>query len=72
VAIRVAVEEAFLHCAKALKRSKLWDPQSQLDRRILPSLGRMILEQTCETAPDEATVTAADANIEQDYKTGLY
>jgi len=72
VAIRVVVEEAFLHCAKALKRSKLWDPTSQLDRKTLPSLGRMILEQTCDAGPDEATVAAADADIEQDYKTGLY
>ncbi len=31
--ILVAVDEAFLHCAKALIRSKLWDPATQIDRK---------------------------------------
>ena len=32
VGILVHVEEAFLHCAKALVRSKLWDAAAQVDR----------------------------------------
>jgi len=73
VMIRVAVEEAFLHCAKAFRRSKLWDPASRIDRAAMPSLARMILEQTAgEKKPDEAQVTACDASIEEDYKTSMY
>jgi hypothetical protein len=73
VAIRVAVEEAFLHCAKAFKRSRLWDPAARVDRKAMPSLGRMILEQTSGNGrTDDATAQATDAWIEEDYKKGLY
>jgi hypothetical protein len=46
LAIVVHVEEVFLHCARALKRSKLWDATRDVPRDMLPSLGRMIIEQT--------------------------
>src|SRR5215475_15188311 len=70
VAIRVDVEEAFLHCAKALKRSRLWDPASRVDRRVMPTLGRMILEQTAPAGskPAEAAVADADTLVENDYR----
>ena len=32
-AIVVQVREAYLHCAKAFRRSKLWDPATRVDRR---------------------------------------
>jgi PPOX class probable FMN-dependent enzyme len=43
--IIVNVEEAFLHCAKALIRSHLWQPDTWPDRDVLPSGGRMMAEQ---------------------------
>ena len=74
VGIRVEVQEAFLHCAKAFKRSRLWDAESRQDRREVPSLGRMILEQTAPPAepPAEDTVKDADEFIEENYRTELY
>jgi PPOX class probable FMN-dependent enzyme len=45
-ALRIEVREAFLHCAKALMRSRLWDAEAQVDRGLFPSLGEMIHEQT--------------------------
>ncbi len=74
VAIMVEVEEAFLHCAKALKRSRLWDPSTHQDRKEMPTLARMILEQTAppESAPSEKEVEEADEFVEDDYKTSLY
>jgi len=73
VVIRVAVEEAFLHCAKALRRARLWDPAARVERRKMPSLARMILEQTaCGKAPDEAEVAAADEAVEENYRRELY
>jgi PPOX class probable FMN-dependent enzyme len=45
-AIKVTVEEVFLHCAKSLMRSKLWDPNTRIDRKTLPTLGKMIKDQT--------------------------
>ena len=43
--IRVAVEQAYLHCGKALMRSALWDATRHVDRATLPSIGEMIKDQ---------------------------
>jgi len=43
--LRVAVEEAFLHCPKAIMRAKLWDPDAQVPRERLPSGAEMIFDQ---------------------------
>jgi PPOX class probable FMN-dependent enzyme len=72
VGILIAVEEVFLHCAKALKRSKLWGLDYRQDRSQMPSIARIILEQTCEGGVDEAEAAEADRGVEGDYKTGLY
>jgi PPOX class probable FMN-dependent enzyme len=73
VMIKVAVEEAFIHCAKALKRARLWDPTARQDRREMPSIARIILEQTaCDAAVDEGEAAAADVYVEENYKNELY
>jgi len=72
VGILVTVEEVFMHCAKALKRSKLWGPEYRQDRAQMPSIARIILAQTCETGVDEKEAAEADKDVEGDYKTGLY
>ena len=71
VGILVAVEEVFLHCAKALKRSKLWDPASRQDRGQMPTIARMILEQTA-TPVAEPEAAKIDAAVEEEYRTALY
>lgn len=69
LAVVVGVIEAFLHCAKALKRSRLWCGDYRVDRKELPTLGSMIVDQA-----KLASLSAADANarIEADYRTNLY
>jgi PPOX class probable FMN-dependent enzyme len=52
--IVVAIEELFLHCAKAFMRSKLWDTSSQIDRKELPTLGKMLNDQLHIDAPTES------------------
>jgi PPOX class probable FMN-dependent enzyme len=44
--IEVEVAEVYLHCAKALMRSRLWDGESRVDRATLPSMGQMLTDQT--------------------------
>lgn len=44
--VRVIVEAAYLHCAKAFMRSKLWEPSAKVDRMTLPTAGKMISDQT--------------------------
>jgi PPOX class probable FMN-dependent enzyme len=53
VVIRLTVQEAYLHCAKALMRSRLWSPASRVERSVLPSAGKMISDQTGIVVPPE-------------------
>jgi PPOX class probable FMN-dependent enzyme len=71
VGILITVEEVFMHCAKALKRSKLWTGEYTQDRSQMPSIARIILEQT-EASVDEGEARSVDESVEADYKTGLY
>jgi PPOX class probable FMN-dependent enzyme len=43
--IAVTVQEAYLHCAKALMRSKLWDASAKQARSVLPSMNQMLKDQ---------------------------
>ena len=38
----VAVERVYYQCPKAIVRSKLWDPATQVDRKSLPSSGTIL------------------------------
>jgi PPOX class probable FMN-dependent enzyme len=40
----VHIESIYFHCSKAIVRSKLWDPATQIDRKSLPSTGTIIAE----------------------------
>lgn len=71
LAIVVNVSEVFLHCAKAFRRSHLWDPEHQQDRSEMPSLSKIILDQTTG-APDEKEMQKLDAALEETYRKTLY
>jgi PPOX class probable FMN-dependent enzyme len=42
----VKVEKVFFQCAKAIVRSKLWDPKTQIERSTLPTAGVILAEIT--------------------------
>ena len=46
--IRVAVQASYLHCAKALMRSELWEPAHHQPRGCMPSMGEMLRDQIAE------------------------
>jgi len=50
LSIVVEIDEAFLHCAKAFRRAKLWDIDAMQVRNQLPSLAAMVTEQTTGVA----------------------
>ena len=52
--IRVTVDAAYLHCAKAFMRSKLWDAGTHVDRDSLPTIGQMINDQAGMNIPPES------------------
>jgi PPOX class probable FMN-dependent enzyme len=42
----IAVEQVFFQCAKAIVRSKLWEPAHHVDRKSLPSAGMILADLT--------------------------
>jgi PPOX class probable FMN-dependent enzyme len=40
----IAVEQVFFQCAKALVRSRLWDPSLHVERASLPTAGKILAE----------------------------
>jgi uncharacterized protein len=71
VVILVETEEVFLHCSKALIRSRLWQEDAKVDRKVLPSLGRMIAE-AADRQPAAATIADYDARIAKSIEETLY
>ena len=67
-AVRVTVHEAYLHCGKALIRSRLWDSASQVPRERLPTYGQMLKDQISvrETAQEIQT------SVQENYERNLY
>ena len=64
---RVAVQEVFLHCAKAFLRSKLWQPESWPETRPVPSMAEMIRDHSGMGDPAET-----DAEMLVRYEKALY
>ncbi len=67
LAIRVRVEQVFFHCAKAFRRSKLWQPDSW-PARLRISFGEMFAKKLGAGADVAARI---DAAVEESYRTEL-
>lgn len=51
--LRMQVQEAFLHCAKAFMRSRLWSEEARIARERLPTMNQMIHDQLGLDTPPE-------------------
>lgn len=58
--IVIDTEEVYFQCAKALKRSRLWDPATWAERETLPSFAKILTDQVRQ--PDR-TVEAIDEQL---------
>lgn len=67
-AIVVTVGEAFLHCGKALIRSRLWHDDHKIKRSELPSYGQMLKDQI-EIADSAEEI---QTSVLQGYRDKLY
>lgn len=67
----ITVDEVFLQCSKALIRSKLWSEDAKVDRKVLPTLGRMIAD-VVDAKANAATVEGYDDLIDQNARDELY
>jgi PPOX class probable FMN-dependent enzyme len=67
-ALVVTVGEAFLHCGKALIRSRLWHDDFKVERSQLPSYGQMLKDQIeiCDSAEE------IEISVNEGYKNRLY
>ncbi|WP_372395381.1 MSMEG_1061 family FMN-dependent PPOX-type flavoprotein [Azospirillum sp. HJ39] len=68
-AIRLAVQEAFFHCGKALRRSHLWQPDAWAVPQDMPSPGQVVKDQT---GLAELSVEQIDAMYEKALDEQLY
>ena len=66
-ALVVHVEQAWLHCGKSIKRSRLWDQEAQRAADDLPTLGQMLADQI-----EGVEAKAADEKMDAYYKTTLW
>lgn len=62
--LKVTVEEAFLHCGRALLRSSLWDPEAQIDRASYPTYGQVLADQIPGADAGEIDASEEEANRE--------
>lgn len=51
---RIRVEEVYMHCAKALLRSRLWDPASWPQARPVPPMGEILRDHCGDDTPLES------------------
>ena len=65
--LKVTVEEAFLHCAKALIRARLWDADAQVERSCFPTYGQVLADQI-----EGADAAAIDAGEDESARTELF
>lgn len=65
--IVVSVRQAYLHCAKAVMRSHLWDASRHVERSGLPSIGKIIHDQRGGVGPAES-----QAEMVELYEKSLY
>jgi len=67
--IGVEVEECFIHCAKAFRRSGLWDINTWPDKASLPSAAKILFEHA--KLPN-SSVDSIQKKLEVSYKNRLY
>jgi uncharacterized protein len=69
IGIGIEVEECFIHCAKAMKRSGLWEPETWSEKETLPNAAKVLLDHTKMT---DMTEKALNKALQEDYEKELY
>ena len=71
LALVVHVEEAFIHCGKALHRGRVWDPDAQIDRSIYPSVAEVMYDHADLASQGVDKIELIEC-AEDDYATNVY
>ena len=64
----IRVTKAYMHCGKALIRSKLWDPDRHIAKGVIPPFGLVVKEQANVPMSQEEVQGVVD----QEYQDNLY
>ena len=67
--LQITINECYIHCGKALRRSKLWDSELQIKKGVYPSLGKIIADQG---ALPGKSIEELDRDTEESYRNDLY
>ena len=65
--LKIAVEEAFLHCGRALIRGRIWDADAQIDRSTYPTYGQVLADQIAGADARQIDADEDEANRERLY-----
>ena len=66
--IIVKIDDVFFHCANAVIRSKLWDPETPIQRTDFPTFSEIVRDQRMPGG-DPAEI---DAGLQENYRSTLY
>lgn len=66
-ALKITIREIYMHCGKAVIRSKLWADDYKIQQNAFPSLGKILADQI-----GNMDVRQAEKSIEQAYEKKLY
>jgi len=65
--LKITVEEAFLHCGRALLRSRIWDSEVQIDRSSYPTYGQVLADQIAGANAQQIDSDEDEANRQRLY-----
>jgi len=69
LAVGIEVEECFLHCPKAFRRSRLWQPDTWSAAGELPSMARVLWDQL---RPPDTTLEQYERDSEEGLRRTMY
>lgn len=67
--LQIKINECYIHCGKALRRSKLWNKETHIKKGTYPSIGKILVDQ--RAAPGKSVKEINSFAVEA-YKKTLY
>ena len=67
--LKIDINEVYIHCGKSIRRSKIWNNETHIQKGTYPSIGKIIADQGA--APGRS-VEELDKDEEEGYRTKLY
>lgn len=69
VGLLIEIAEAYGHCSKAIRRAGIWDPETQIDRKVAPSLKELM---SAHLDYSQDVLDDMQGRIERDIKKNMY